>query len=402
MQAEHLTSELLQSELRAVVRANRLRVAGLPVVLASADDEQHHLPLLALEAELARNGVASLFLGPRVPADALVSALRESRPRAVFLWASLPRPRDEPFWRELEVVDWPLEVVIGGPGLGRRASSAPEGPVVADAGRRLRLRRARARPEPGGSRADRRWSKKSQLPERGCKILQSRSGAVSDMGARFSPVVERPDAGVSDPAHKGVRMRRRPALSVASISALVMAGLAVPLAGAPTARADAPRTATLVGSLQDELGCSGDWQPDCTKTDLALEPGTTTYAAEFRVPAGSYELKVAINHSWGESYGQGSGNVPLVLAGPATLRFTYDDTTHAVGVAPTDLPGAATKADSKLAASSLRSLATKERFYFVMADRFANGDTRQRQGRPDGRPPRDRLRPDERGLLPRW
>ena len=116
VQSEHLTSELLQSELRAVVRANRLRVAGPPVVLASADDEQHHLPLLALEAELARHGVASLFLGPRVPSDALVSALRESQPRAVFLWASLARPQDEPFWRDLEVVDWPLEVVIGGPG----------------------------------------------------------------------------------------------------------------------------------------------------------------------------------------------------------------------------------------------------------------------------------------------
>ncbi|MGO4662338.1 pullulanase-type alpha-1,6-glucosidase [Terrabacter sp. 2TAF16] len=181
-------------------------------------------------------------------------------------------------------------------------------------------------------------------------------------------------------------MRRRPALSVASISALVMAGLAVPLAGAPTARADAPRTATVVGSLQDELGCSGDWTPDCTATDLALEPGTTTYAAEFRLPKGSYELKVAINHSWDESYGQGGGNVPLVLAGPATLRFTYDDTTHAIGIAPTDLPGAATKADTKLAASSLRSLATKERFYFVMADRFANGDTANDQGGLTGGP----------------
>ena len=92
VQAEHLTSELIQSELRAVVRDHRLRVAGLPVVLAGADDELHHLPLLALEAELARNGVASLFLGPRVPSDALVSALRQSRPRAVFLWASLAAP----------------------------------------------------------------------------------------------------------------------------------------------------------------------------------------------------------------------------------------------------------------------------------------------------------------------
>jgi len=116
VQSEHLTSELLQSELRAVVRANRLRVAGSPVVLAGADDEQHHLPLLALEAELARNGVASLFLGPRVPAEALVSTLRASHPRAVFLWASLPRQRAEPLWGHLAAVDWPLEVVIGGPG----------------------------------------------------------------------------------------------------------------------------------------------------------------------------------------------------------------------------------------------------------------------------------------------
>jgi len=129
VQAEHLTSELLQSELRAVVRANRLRVAGRPVVLAGADDEQHHLPLLALEAELARHGVASLFLGPRVPAEALVSALRESRPRAVFLWASLARPSAEPLWRDLGVVDWPLEVVIGGPGWAD-GIIGPRGPVV--------------------------------------------------------------------------------------------------------------------------------------------------------------------------------------------------------------------------------------------------------------------------------
>ncbi|MFC7598129.1 pullulanase-type alpha-1,6-glucosidase [Terrabacter sp. GCM10028922] len=175
-------------------------------------------------------------------------------------------------------------------------------------------------------------------------------------------------------------MRRRPALSVFSISALVVAGLAVPLTGAPTAGAEQPRTATLVGSLQSELGCADDWQPTCTATDLALQAGTTTYAAELTVPKGSYELKVAINHSWDESYGNGTGNVPLVLAGPAKVRFTYDDTTHAIGIAPTDLPGPATAADPELATGSLRQLATRERFYFVMADRFANGDAANDSG----------------------
>ena len=150
VQSEHLTSELLQSELRAVVRANRLRVAGLPVVLASADDEQHHLPLLALEAELARHGVASLFLGPRVPSDALVSALRESQPRAVFLWASLARPQAEPFWRDLEVIDWPLEVVIGGPGWPD-GIVAPEGPVTVTRAADFGAAVAALVPHPGAS-----------------------------------------------------------------------------------------------------------------------------------------------------------------------------------------------------------------------------------------------------------
>ncbi|NUO92842.1 MAG: pullulanase-type alpha-1,6-glucosidase [Dermatophilaceae bacterium] len=175
-------------------------------------------------------------------------------------------------------------------------------------------------------------------------------------------------------------MRRRPALSVASISALVIAGLGVPLTGAPIARADAPRTATLVGSLQSELGCDADWSPACAATDLVLQPGTTTYAADFTVPAGSWELKVAINHDWAESYGQGGNNIPLVLQHAAKLRFTYDDATHAVAVAPTDLPGKATAADEKLATASLRELATRERFYFVMADRFANGDPSNDRG----------------------
>src|SRR6478672_6465390 len=187
--------------------------------------------------------------------------------------------------------------------------------------------------------------------------------------------------------HEGVHMRRRPALTAASVSALVLAGAVVPLAGTTTARA-AERTATLVGSLQSELGCPGDWQPDCTDTDLVRQDGTSTYAAEFDVPAGSYELKVAIDHGWGESYGQdgGGSNVPLVLKGPERLRVTYDDTSHSIGITPTDLPGAATKADAALAGQSLRTGSTRERFYFVMADRFANADTANDRGGLTGDP----------------
>ena len=43
---------------------------------------------------------------------------------------------------------------------------------------------------------------------------------------------------------------------------------------------------------------------------------------------------------------------------------------------------------------SLRAPVTDENFYFVMADRFENGDTAQRPRRPRRRPARLRLRPD--------
>jgi pullulanase-type alpha-1,6-glucosidase len=146
----------------------------------------------------------------------------------------------------------------------------------------------------------------------------------------------------------------------------------------------APRTATLVGSLQSEVGCPGDWAPDCAASELTREGDSTAYSKELEVPAGTYEFKVAINKTWDESYGadgaKGGANIPLVLKGPARLKFSYDDVTHKIGVAPTDLPGQATAADKALAGSSLRPPLTREQLYFLMADRFANGSTANDQG----------------------
>jgi DNA-binding transcriptional MerR regulator len=117
VECEHLASDLLEAELRAFVRAQRVDSTGPPVVLAAADDEQHHLPLLAVEAELAQRGVAAIALGPRVPAAATVTALTRTRARAVFLWASVPRGASEPFWGLLEGVSpTGVRVVVGGPG----------------------------------------------------------------------------------------------------------------------------------------------------------------------------------------------------------------------------------------------------------------------------------------------
>ena len=59
--------------------------------------------------------------------------------------------------------------------------------------------------------------------------------------------------------------RPRRLSAVAAGAALVVA----PLAVAATPATAATTSVALVGSLQDELGCPGDWQPACADTELA-------------------------------------------------------------------------------------------------------------------------------------
>ncbi len=179
-----------------------------------------------------------------------------------------------------------------------------------------------------------------------------------------------------------VAVPRRPLIAllaaVLACTALTQQGGRQPAAAEPAA---APASVTLVGSLQSELGCPSDWSPDCAATHLS--PGSDgVWSGTFQVPAGSHELKVAIDDSWDESYGaEGGGNLPLVLAGAARIVFTYDQSTHRIGVQPADLGGTeVTAEDRALAGDSLRAPLTRERFYFVMADRFANGDRANDRG----------------------
>jgi glycosidase len=174
--------------------------------------------------------------------------------------------------------------------------------------------------------------------------------------------------------------RIRPYLAIAASTT----ALAWTFVAAPAALADGgARVITIAGDLQSELGCPGDWQPSCPQSELT-QTGPSSYAAQFDLPAGSYQFKVTVNGSWDENYGadgvRDGANIPLVIAGSAHLAFGYDDVTHRVSVSPTDLPGPATAADAALAGDSLRQPLTREQFYFVMTDRFANGDLSNDQG----------------------
>jgi pullulanase len=94
-----------------------------------------------------------------------------------------------------------------------------------------------------------------------------------------------------------------------------------------------PNFVTIPGTIQSQLGCPGDWQPDCEATFLTFDEEDGIWQGEFVLDAGDYEYKVAINQSWDENYGgladRDGPNVSLTIAEDGTaVRFYYDHATH--------------------------------------------------------------------------
>jgi hypothetical protein len=90
---------------------------------------------------------------------------------------------------------------------------------------------------------------------------------------------------------------------------------------------------TVAGDLQSEIGCPGDWNPACAASHLAFDDSDGQWHGTFRLPAGTYQWKVAINDAWTENYGEGGasggGNLTLnVPAGGATYRFSWNQVSH--------------------------------------------------------------------------
>ncbi|WP_366145593.1 pullulanase-type alpha-1,6-glucosidase [Cryobacterium sp.] len=168
------------------------------------------------------------------------------------------------------------------------------------------------------------------------------------------------------------RTAARRILATIGAGAIIVSGLVF----APIATVAATPTVALVGSLQSELGCSEDWQPDCAATELAPTGTEGVWAAEFTLPSGSYDYKVALNDTWDVAYGLDGGgdNIPLTLAGQSTLRFTFDLAKKRVGLEALSLAGPYSEADAPLAAAPIREAGSDEQFYFVMTDRFKDGD----------------------------
>ena len=102
-------------------------------------------------------------------------------------------------------------------------------------------------------------------------------------------------------------------------SALVL-GLVATLAPRLLA-SDTPTPAQVVipGSLQSELGCPGDWQPECDATAARLRRrGRGMAARPSTCPPATGNTRPPLNHSWDENYGANAvrkaANIHLDLA----------------------------------------------------------------------------------------
>jgi glycosidase len=122
-------------------------------------------------------------------------------------------------------------------------------------------------------------------------------------------------------------------MSVRRVLPLLVFLVALPLVGSASAsHTPAPSSVTIAGSLQSELGCPGDWQPDCAATHLTYDVADDVWQRTFNVPAGSWEYKAPLNDAWTENYGQNAtpdgANIALNLASQASVKFYYDHKSH--------------------------------------------------------------------------
>lgn len=115
VEVEHVLSESVLSGLRTVAANLRHPLNTRPVLLATAEQEQHGLPLHVLTAALAEHGVASRLLGVRVPRTALAAAVRRSGPAVVFVYAHLKVQDPEQLDELPRLRPSPL-LLLGGPG----------------------------------------------------------------------------------------------------------------------------------------------------------------------------------------------------------------------------------------------------------------------------------------------
>lgn len=130
---------------------------------------------------------------------------------------------------------------------------------------------------------------------------------------------------------RGEQQPETAANDAAEIIRALIAGEEVPGEEAATT-SDTGETVSIPGTFQEVLGCDSNWTPSCEATFLAIGEDDGIWDAEFDIPAGEYEYKVALDGEWDENYGVGGvrdgDNQTLVLEEDTTVMFVYDPATN--------------------------------------------------------------------------
>jgi pullulanase len=99
--------------------------------------------------------------------------------------------------------------------------------------------------------------------------------------------------------------------------------------------------ATAAGSFQDELGCAGEWAPECLRGMLQDPNGDGIYTfVTIGIPAGDYEAKVALNQTWDVNYGVDGeldgANIPFTVGEGQAVLFGFDPSTNLLTIETSD------------------------------------------------------------------
>jgi MerR family transcriptional regulator, light-induced transcriptional regulator len=125
VEAEHLLSVVVIAEFSRRTADLPGRVQHRAVLLASAEADQHSLPLHALAAALAERGIDSRVLGPDLPYFALAAAVRRTGPGVVFLWSQVTATGDPAMLPDLFPRRPGARLILGGPGWDQDRIPAP-------------------------------------------------------------------------------------------------------------------------------------------------------------------------------------------------------------------------------------------------------------------------------------
>jgi hypothetical protein len=90
------------------------------------------------------------------------------------------------------------------------------------------------------------------------------------------------------------------------------------------------------GSYQAAAGCSGDWQPECAVTAMKKGDDGKFASGPFKLKAGEYLFKVALDGSWTTNFGsdgkQDGPNYKVKLDKDGEISFVFDPATNLLTV----------------------------------------------------------------------